>query len=206
MDTSRERSRTTDAAAGTSPEEWAKRLRRGEGDAVRHVRERVGRILAFKRLKIPKQDRDDLEQEIMTEVWQAVNRSGFDFMAGFWGFVEVVASRRCIDWLRSRKDRAPLVEDLRDESKTPLEKTLDDERAKLATEILAALDPDCRKLILWRLKDGLPYSRIASAVGKTEGALRVQMYRCVRVAQRILNERGIDVWREPGGSESHEAP
>ena len=78
-------------------------MRLGEAAAVDHVRARVRKILAFKRLRIPDQDRDDLEQEIMTEVWQAVNRPEFDFTAGFWGFVEIVTSRRCIDWLRSRK-------------------------------------------------------------------------------------------------------
>ena len=107
----RGRNRTAAATANTSPGEWARRMRLGEAAAVDHVRARVRKILAFKRLRIPGQDRDDLEQEIMTEVWQAVNRPGFDFTAGFWGFVEVVTSRRCIDWLRSRKVSAPISEE-----------------------------------------------------------------------------------------------
>jgi RNA polymerase sigma factor (sigma-70 family) len=160
----------------------------GDAAAVDHVRARVRRILAFKRLRIPDQDREDLEQEIMTEVWQAVNRPGFDLTAGFWGFVEVVASRRCIDWLRSRRVRLPLSEDLLDSGKSPLQKTLDNERTGLAEKVLAALDPDCRKLILLRLREGCSYSAIARDLGKTEGALRVQMYRCIRAAQQLLGD------------------
>ena len=72
---SRHKGRSADTAASTPSEEWARRMQRGDADAVGKVRERVRRILAFRRLKIPKQDRDDLEQEIMTEVWQAVNQT-----------------------------------------------------------------------------------------------------------------------------------
>ena len=203
MDANGKSSRTADVAACTSPEEWARRIRRGDADAVRHVRERVRRILAYKRLRIPGHDRDDLEQEIMTEVWQAVNRSGFDFTAGFWGFVEIVTSRRCIDWLRSRKDRAPLAENLRFRGRNPLQQTLDNERADLAEKILAALDPTCRKLILLRLREGLSYSKIAQELGKTQGALRVQMYRCIRTAQRMLKDLQVGPASHQSGDGSH---
>lgn len=189
MGSNRGRKRFAAAAAADSPPgEWARRMQRGEAAAVDHVRERVRKILRFKRLGIPGQERDDLEQEIMTVVWQAVNRPGFDFTAGFWGFVEVVSSRRCIDWLRSRKVSAPISEDLLDSGKSPLQKTLDNERADLAEKVLATLDPDCRKLILLRLREGRSYSKIARDLGKTEGALRVQMYRCIRAAQQLLGD------------------
>lgn len=175
----------------------------GEVAAVDHVRARVQKILAFKRLRIPDQDRDDLEQEIMTEVWQAVNRPGFDFTAGFWGFVEVVTSRRCIDWLRSKKTRVPLSENLPDSGRNPLQKTLDNERTDLAEKILAALDPDCRQLILLRLQEGLSYRKIAHDLGKTQGALRVQMYRCIRAAQKLLGDHQADAAREEKGDGPH---
>lgn len=192
MDKTRYKNRAADGVTGTSPEDWAKRLRRGDADALLQVRGRVERILVFKGLKIPKQDRDDLAQEIMAGIWQAVNRPGFDFTAGFWGFVEIVTSRRCIDWLRGRKDQSPLIEDIQDGAKNPLEKTLDQERAQLASEILAALDPECRKLILLRLLEDRSYSDISVLLGKTEGALRVQMYRCIRSAKQLLSKK------EPG--------
>jgi len=205
MGSNRGRNQTAAFAADSSPGEWARRMRLGEAAAVDHVRARVRKILAFKRLRIPVQDREDLEQEIMTEVWQAVNRPEFDFTAGFWGFVEVVTSRRCIDWLRSRKVSAQISEDFLDSGKSPLQKTLDNERTGLAEKVLAALDPDCRKLILLRLREGCSYSAIARDLGKTEGALRVQMYRCIRAAQHLLGDSQVDAVKGTFGDGSHES-
>jgi RNA polymerase sigma factor (sigma-70 family) len=199
----RGRNRSAAVAADSSPGEWARRMRLGDAAAVDHVRARVRKILASKRLRIPVQDREDLEQEVMTEVWQAVNRPGFDFTAGFWGFVEVVTSRRCIDWLRSRKVPLPLSENLLDSGRNPLQKTLDNERTDLAEKVLAALDPDCRKLILLRLREGFSYSAIARNLGKTEGALRVQMYRCIRVAQQLLGDSQAEAVKGRFGNGPH---
>ena len=82
-------------------------LKSGDAGAYDLVRARVGRIVAFRGYGIPWQDRSDLEQRILIEVWEAVSRPGFE-PDGFWGFVEVVASRRCIDWLRARRDGTAL--------------------------------------------------------------------------------------------------
>lgn len=177
-----------ESSGAPSSEEWARRLRRGDAEAFHHVRQRVRRILSFRRLGLPEHARDDLEQEVMTELWQSVNRSGFDFRAGFWGFVEVVTSRRCIDWLRAHREGSPVAENLRDGGMSPLDRVLDGERSEIASRILDQLDPQCRRLVAMRLQEGMPYARIARALGKSEGALRVQMHRCIRAAQRILED------------------
>lgn len=173
-------------SAPTSSEEWGRRLLRGEVEAVQNVRERIRRILSYRRIKIPDHARDDLEQEIMTDLWQAVNRSGFDFSAGFWGFVETVSARRCIDWLRAQKENMPVVENICDKGETPLESVLSGERSELASQVLEALDPGCRKIINMRLKEGISYREIAQILGRSEGALRVQMHRCIQNARHIV--------------------
>jgi RNA polymerase sigma factor (sigma-70 family) len=187
MDADRDRNRAPNAAAGVSPEDYARRMQSGDAKAVEVVRQRVRRILAFKGLRIPRQDRDDLEQEILAALWQAIKRSDFDFGAGFWGFVEVVTSRRCIDWLRAKKETYSIEENLRDTGKSPVERVLEDERAKIASQVLGALDPQCRKIVSMRLHEGMPYRQIARSLRKSEGAVRVQMYRCIRAARDILN-------------------
>ncbi len=73
----------------------------GDPAAVETVRARVDKILAFRGYGIPREDRKDLEQEVMVQLWRSVGRESFQTGAGFWGFVEVVSTRRCIDWLRS---------------------------------------------------------------------------------------------------------
>lgn len=121
----------------------------------------------------------------MTEVWQAVNRSRFDLSGGFWGFVEVVASRRSIDWLRARREKVTLPAEAASPATGPLGSVLDRERSDLAGEILSTLEPPCRELIIARLRDERSYREIAEATGKSEGTLRVQLFRCIRRAREI---------------------
>ena len=165
--------------------DWARRLRRGDPEAVRHVRDRVRRILSARRLGFSPDERDDLEQEIMTDVWRAVNRSGFDFSGGFWGFVEVVSSRRCIDSRRRQREIMPLVAEYEDGSEGPFERVVNRQRTRLASEILDRLDQPCRELVTMRLKDGMSYAEMSKAMGRSEGALRVQMHRCIGRARDI---------------------
>lgn len=175
-----------------SPERWARRLQQGEPRAVEEVRNRIRKILKYRGLEIPVEERDDLEQEVMTEIWQAVNRSRFDFSGGFWGFVEVVTSRRCIDWLRTIRDQPSLPEDAVSSERGPLRKTLERERLTLAWKILSELELPCQELITSRLRDDLSYREIAQATGKSEGALRVQLYRCIQQARRAWGRLAND--------------
>lgn len=136
------------------------------------------------------------------EIWQAVNRSGFDLSAGFWGFVEIVTSRRCIDWLRAKRNPVPVEEDLRYIGQSPFEQLLDNERAKIASQVLEALEPECRKIIVLRLHEDLPFKEIAQIVDKSEGALRVQMYRCIQRARDLVNRLDPSVVRSIREGES----
>lgn len=170
-------------------ERRARSFQRGDPAAVREVRRRVSRILRYGGLAIPVEEREDLEQEVMTEIWAAVNRSGFDASAGFWSFVEVVASRRSIDWLRARRNEHSLPDVLPSPAEGPLQETLARERGELVQEVLSSIGARCRELITLRLRDGLSYREIGKTTGKSEGALRVQLYRCVRRARRLV--RGI---------------
>jgi RNA polymerase sigma factor (sigma-70 family) len=170
--------------------DFAARLRGGDPQAMQLLRERVRRILSHGRLRIPVAELDDLEQETMTQVWLALNRPTFDLGGGIWGFVEVVASRRCIDWLRSRRLVEPLTEALRDGSSDPLHRAMRRESTRNVSGALAALDAPCRELIALRIGEGLSFRELATRLGKSEEALRVQMYRCVRSARALWERRG----------------
>lgn len=186
MSSNPDRTANPDGGADGRAAELVFRIRAGEPDAVQQVRRRVRKILGFKGLRVPDDQRDDLEQEVVTQVWQAVNRPRFDPDGGFWGFVELVTSRRCIDWLRSRKPSSPLNESLEDRGPGPLGRTLSQERTKLALSVLESLDPSCRELISLRVGEGLSYRELATRLGKSEGALRVQMFRCVQRSRELL--------------------
>ncbi|MEW6323627.1 MAG: sigma-70 family RNA polymerase sigma factor [Acidobacteriota bacterium] len=138
----------------------------------------------------------DIQQDVAAQVWQAVRRPGFDFAAGFWGFVEVVTTRRCIDWLRRRRPVDPLDTELPGPTADPLDAAIARERSELAHEALGRLDPACRQLLYLHAVVARSYREIGEIMGKSEGALRVQLHRCVKRAREVL--RGL-VTTEPEG-------
>ncbi len=159
-------------------------FRRGDAESVERVRARVRKILGFRGFRMSAEDRKDLEQEVMTQVWQAVNRPSFRLEGGFWGFIETVCARRCIDWLRRTKPVTDQFPDLAEKGPGPLERILAGERRKTAYAALGGLGEACKELVYLHAGIGLSYHQIADLLGKSEGALRVQMHRCIKQARR----------------------
>ena len=133
----------------------------------------------------------------MTQVWQAVNRTGFDPSLGFWKFIEVVTARRAIDWLRARRQEAELPDEIVAPG-GPEQSAVARQRAQLAYGALAQLGKPCRDLIYLRIGMDRSYRELAQLLGRSEGALRVQMHRCVERARGILAEMTAGV----GGDEA----
>ena len=67
------------------------------------------------------------------------------------------------------------------------------------------LAPGCRELIEKHVFQGLSYGEIAASTGRTEGALRVEMHKCLGKARELtrrrlarpggLNGGGTDGWK-----------
>jgi RNA polymerase sigma factor (sigma-70 family) len=166
-----------------------RRLAAGDEEAVTVVNERIGRILSFRGFGIPREDRRDIQQDVLAQVWQAVRQPTFNFQSGFWGFVETVTARRCIDWLRAARPPIGVEADLPDRSEGALDGLLAREHAALAYAAIAQLGRECRDLVYLHAGMQRSYSEIAGILGVTEGALRVRLHRCVRQAREAL--RGL---------------
>lgn len=165
----------------------ARGFRDGDSEATRKVERRVVRIVGFRAYSFSAEDRSDIVQTVLAEMWQLV--SGEDFqMELFWAFVEVVASRRCVDRLRARKPVVGLAaaELVEDPDPSPFERAVERERRDLAEAALSELSPACRELLEAHYRDRLPYAELARRMGKSEVAVRVQAHRCVRKAAEIL--------------------
>jgi RNA polymerase sigma factor (sigma-70 family) len=158
--------------------------------ATRKVVRRVRRILAFRGYGIPEEDRRELEQVVIIQIWEGIRRPGFD-PAGFWGFVEVVVSRRCIDWLRLHRAEVSLEDsdEVVDPTLSPLKSLIQREKTEIARETLAQLPEPCRQVIELVVGQGKTYVEAASILGSSEGALRVRMHRCIREARKLLADR-----------------
>ena len=60
------------------------------------------------------------------------------------------------------------------------------EQIEQAQAALARLPPACQELIRLHVGQSKSYAEIAETLGRSEGALRVQMHRCIRQAHRFL--------------------
>jgi RNA polymerase sigma factor (sigma-70 family) len=176
-----------DGSADARSKSVAEGFGRGDPQAAREVRERVRKIVGYRAYGMGREDRRDVEQEVMIQLWQLASRRDGGEASGFWGLVEVVAARRCIDWLRRRREHLELSPAFAGGA-DPLADALGRERRSLGEEALRRLGPACRELVRLHLGDGLDYRELAQLLGRTEGALRVQMHRCVRRAAEILAE------------------
>ena len=163
-----------------------RRLAAGDEEAATLVRERIGRVLSFRGFGIPAEDRRDIQQDVMAQVWQAVRQPTFDFQLGFWGFVETVTARRCIDWLRTTRPQIRLEADLPDRAGHALDALLAREHVELAHAAIARLDRGCRDLVYLHAGMQKSYREIGELLGATEGALRVRLHRCVGQAREAL--------------------
>jgi RNA polymerase sigma-70 factor (ECF subfamily) len=165
-------------------------LARGDAAAEREVRGWVRLFLASRAFAVPAEARRDLEQEVVIEVWRAVRRPEFDAERELGGFVRVVAARRAIDWLRGRPPEDEAKTEIEDAAPGPFEVTASRERRERAARALDLLGPACRELVRLQAGEGWSYRRLAAHYGRTEGALRVQMHRCVDRLRRLLLEPG----------------
>ena len=138
---------------------------------------------------MPAHDRADLEQQAIIQLWQAVAAPGFE-AEGFWGLVEVVVARRCIDWLRARQpEQSPEDwEGFPDRRASPLVETLDAERRDLARAAVERLPQICQTILRLRFASGKSYREISEILGTTEGALRVKVHRCISSARRVMRD------------------
>lgn len=160
----------------------------GSTHEVEIVKRRVHRVVAYRGYGIPETERQDVEQEILAQLWSSTKRPEFDFRSGFWGFVELVATRRCIDWRRvhSKRRHSPLETDPPDSRKNVLQESLSAERLRLVSMALEKLGNPCRQLIKLHFSQRAPYRELAQRFGKSEGALRMQMVRCIRSIRGLL--------------------
>ena len=164
-------------------------VRRGNPKALQRVQKRVQQIIAFRGYGIPLQDRQEIQQDALVQIWQGVNKKGFDAERGFWGFVQVVTARRCIDWMRRNEAPTPTDQpELVSPAPGPLGRALDRERRQLMNAALASLGSDAQELIELRIGAGKSYAEIARRTGRTEQALRAQMYRSVAKARSYIED------------------
>lgn len=73
---------------------------------------------------------------------------------------------------------------------TPLEK---DALLNTMTEKMAALEDDCRSVILYSFYQGLSHAKIAALTGYTEAFVKVKKFRCLEYLRKLV--KGTDAFK-----------
>lgn len=152
----------------------------------------VCHIVEFRKFGIPMSDRGDVVDEVLSQLWEAVNKPDFAVRTSFQSLVYRIASCRCVDWLRNlqrnRQRSVPIPDSLISKNPNPEEELLRQERRELGHRALSALSSSCRELIA--LREGHTFEAIAEIKQRSAGALRVKMFECIQKAREILRQIG----------------
>jgi RNA polymerase sigma-70 factor (ECF subfamily) len=100
-----------------------------------------------------------------------------------------IAANAAIDHLRRSRREIPLPDDMPATTQQPPA-----EQMELRRQILGAMDrlsPRLRAVILLALVEEEPYERIAQALGISENAVRVRVFRGVRILRKTLLQAGV---------------
>jgi RNA polymerase sigma-70 factor, ECF subfamily len=100
-----------------------------------------------------------------------------------------IATNVAIDYLRRSRHEIPLPDDLAAIAPQP-----PSERLELGRQILGAMNrlpPRLRAVILLALVEEVPYDRIAQALAISENAVRVRVFRGVRILRKTLSKAGV---------------
>lgn len=131
---------------------------------------------------------EDLTVETFWRMHRAHAR--FDPAKGNCGaWLRRIATNAAIDHLRHSRREVPLPDELSAIAQQPPA-----EQLELRREILRAMDnlsPRLRAVVLLALVEEEPYQSIAEALGISENAAKVRVFRGVRILRKTLSEAGV---------------
>jgi len=162
----------------------------GEPEAISRIAAIARRVVDARAYRIPEADRQDLVQESLVHLCRACGRPGFRVEDSLEGLVRAIAYRRCVDWMRRVRPTVEFNPDTADRSRGPESELADKETVERGRRIIERLGEKCREIIRMRAIDGLSYRQVAERLGRSEGAARNMMYRCLQEARRILQSLG----------------
>jgi RNA polymerase sigma-70 factor (ECF subfamily) len=139
---------------------------------TRHARVVHGILLA----RIPRLDVEDLVQDVFIQALQHLSSLHDPLAFGAW--LSAMARNKAIDHLRKTRPHVELPDHLSVAARDRTE-------ALAALEAIRALPPAYRETLVLRLVEGMTGPEIAATTGMTEGSVRVNLHR----GMKLLRER-----------------
>jgi RNA polymerase sigma factor (sigma-70 family) len=171
-------------------------LLNGDPDVVELVRAWIQAAFIPYRQRL-EGDREDLEQEILLQVLEALRAGRFGGQSQLRTYVRTFVHHKAVDRLRAARRREWLDVDSLDlpsPSPSALVEMERFERVDIALRVLEEMPEPCREL--WRmLQQGLRYQEMSRRLGIAEGTLRARVLRCrqraLEARQRIFSESAV---------------
>jgi len=143
-----------------------------------HARMVHGLLLA----RVPRADVDDLAQDVFLAAWRRI--ASLRDPAAFPGWLATIARNLATDHLRSRPaDPVELPDDLAAAAAD------DGLRARAVLEIVRGLPEAYRDTLVLRLVEGMTGPEISMRTGLTEGSVRVNLHRGMKLLRARLEGR-----------------
>ena len=165
------------------------RFRAGEMDAFEALfRSHQQRVYAglLRIVRNPAQA-EDLTVETFWKIYRA--RERFDAARDFGAWARTIATRTAMDWLRTQRTETELPTTL------PAAETGDPgiaaEIRRKTAAALARLPPALRVAAVLAVVDDMPYKKVAQSLGISTGAVKLRVYRALRILRRELQREGI---------------
>ena len=178
--------------------EVIRRCLKGEERAHRELMARYERPVFSVALRMLRQreDAEDVTQETFVRMFKALER--YDQARPFAAWLFTITSRLCIDVIRRRKNRPvslvrqevgsseEQVIDIPDTSPGPDVLTQHNEEERRVTDLIEALPPHYRIVVVMRHQQDMAYEEIAEALGLPLGTVKARIHRArALLAQRI---------------------
>jgi RNA polymerase sigma-70 factor (ECF subfamily) len=139
--------------------------------------------------------REDILQEVHKRLFENLSQNRFRAGSSLKTYVFQISKYTCIEFLR-RKIRSSSVDvdlmGLRDNTPGPEQELASAEWTEKATEAVASLPENCRKLFEMIFIESLPYQEIGRKLGVAEGTVKSRTWRCREQLAKILRRKGVD--------------
>lgn len=127
-----------------------------------------GMVFAVLLARLPRQDAEELVQEVFVTAWLRLPDLAEVDRFGAW--LCTIARNRAVDHYRARRNTEPLV------AETPVPPR-DDSGVRAILDVVHTLPEAYRETLLLRLVEGWTGPEIAERTGLTEGSVRVNLHR-----------------------------
>ncbi|MGD0829848.1 MAG: sigma-70 family RNA polymerase sigma factor [Terracidiphilus sp.] len=134
---------------------------------------------------------EELTVESFWRIWRA--RQSFNPAMGFEGWARRIATRVALDWLRSSKSQRELSAEVLAETAAPLapDAAVTAEIRRKTAQAFERLPPKLRIAAILAVIEEQPQKVVAAALGISVAAVKVRVFRALRILRKDLEREGI---------------